>query len=1211
MPSPALPSGARRAALAALAAIAAVLAPATAARAATFPVIESFENSTAPGWTLGGAARLTAPTDGAGNGWLRLTEAVTSTSGYAFYDEPFTSTDGVLVDFDYATYGGTGADGITFFLYDGATTASQFRIGAFGGSLGYASCNDGRAGLRNAYVGIGLDEFGNFSNLGGICGLDGAPLRANRLVVRSSESANYAMLATQPVTGGIAGNRANKRHVTVWITPAGKLTVTITLPSGARQQVVSDLQLPAPPPTLKLGYAASTGGSTNIHEIRSSSSYRPVDLATTVTDGATAAPRAQARTWTATVTNQGLNATAAQSVVATTGANALTGVSWSCSASGGADCGTPASGTGLPNLPSTPPLPAGGALTYAVTGTPAAGTDRAQLTLTATPTGETGDMTPADNAATDTTDLTPEFDTAPTVALSSGGVATATLATPRGGGATSTLQWLRCDASGAGCAPIPGETASTYAVTAADRGGTLRVRQTATNAAGSGTSDSAAYSSLPATTLGTAPSGVLSSNAATFTFSTMTAGASFECSLDGAAYAACVSPLALTGLADGAHQFAVRAVYGGLSDPTPQTADWTVDTARPTTSLTTSLPAQTTESGATIEFSGVDAGGSGVAAFQCQLDGGSWTACTSPVVLTGLADGAHTFGVRSVDAAGNADPAPPTLSWTVDANAPITTIDARPAPFDSASAAAFEFSSSDGTGTGATAHECSLDGAAYAACTSPVTYPSLPDGDHAFAVRATDALGNDETPGPSVNWTVDTVVPTTRMTNHPGSPEPSTNAYFDFEGEDNDGGSGLEGFECSVDGAAWAVCESPKVLVDLVEGDYAFAVRAVDRAGNADPNPRTWDWTVDLTPNPPEPEPTTPPTTPEPTTPEPTTPEPTPTTPEPEPTPTTPEPTPTTPEPTPTTPEPTPTTPEPTTPEPVPTTPEPTTPEPTPTTPEPTTPEPSPTTPEPTTPEPTPTTPEPTPPAPEPSNPTPPANPSTPVTPVTPTPAPTPAEPTPSAGGEQQPTADPIATPAILLPKPTIKDAPPTESTSPEATFTFDPPAGGKVRCSVDGKDAVDCTDGLTLSDLATGDHTLVVVNVDAAGNASAAQTFRWSVAAGPKLTARVARKGVVAKNKIAVVCALSSDSIKVCAIQVKARVGKKLLVVASGKKAVKKAGIRSLGVSVKFNAQGKKLLAKSRGKKIKVSVMARAQPYAAPKVSVGVKAKLLAAKKR
>lgn len=55
----------------------------------------------------------------------------------------------------------------------------------------------------------------------------------------------------------------------------------------------------------------------------------------------------------------------------------------------------------------------------------------------------------------------------------------------------------------------------------------------------------------------------------------------------------------------------------------------------------------------------------------------------------------------------------------------------------------FAFSSS---ATGST-FGCSLDGGAYAACTSPKTYPSINEGAHTFRVRATDSFGiTDPTP---------------------------------------------------------------------------------------------------------------------------------------------------------------------------------------------------------------------------------------------------------------------------------------------------------------------------------------------------------------------------------------------------------------------------------------------------------------------------------
>jgi hypothetical protein len=51
--------------------------------------------------------------------------------------------------------------------------------------------------------------------------------------------------------------------------------------------------------------------------------------------------------------------------------------------------------------------------------------------------------------------------------------------------ATFAYQWLRCDADAAGCASIPGATAATYSLVAADVDHVLEARVTATNAAGS------------------------------------------------------------------------------------------------------------------------------------------------------------------------------------------------------------------------------------------------------------------------------------------------------------------------------------------------------------------------------------------------------------------------------------------------------------------------------------------------------------------------------------------------------------------------------------------------------------------------------------------------------------------------------------------------------------------------------------------------------
>jgi hypothetical protein len=57
------------------------------------------------------------------------------------------------------------------------------------------------------------------------------------------------------------------------------------------------------------------------------------------------------------------------------------------------------------------------------------------------------------------------------------------------------------------------------------------------------------------------------------------------------------------------------------------------------------------------------------ATFECRMDGGVYSPCTSPKVYAGLSDGSHTFEVRAMDAAGNVDSTPAGYTWTVDTGA--------------------------------------------------------------------------------------------------------------------------------------------------------------------------------------------------------------------------------------------------------------------------------------------------------------------------------------------------------------------------------------------------------------------------------------------------------------------------------------------------------------------------------------------------------------
>jgi hypothetical protein len=130
--------------------------------------------------------------------------------------------------------------------------------------------------------------------------------------------------------------------------------------------------------------------------------------------------------------------------------------------------------------------------------------------------------------------------------------------------------------------------------------------------------------------------------------------------------------------ADGVDDLLVAA-YGGRNDVNVPGEVYVLlgsevgappDMTPPETAITSGPPDPSSSPEASFEFTGDDGSGSGVAGFECQLDGGGWTPCSSPQVYTGLADGSHTFEVYAIDNQGNADPSPASYPWTVETVSP-------------------------------------------------------------------------------------------------------------------------------------------------------------------------------------------------------------------------------------------------------------------------------------------------------------------------------------------------------------------------------------------------------------------------------------------------------------------------------------------------------------------------------------------------------------
>ncbi len=338
----------------------------------------------------------------------------------------------------------------------------------------------------------------------------------------------------------------------------------------------------------------------------------------------------------------------------------------------------------------------------------------------------------------------------------------------------------------------------------------------------------------PETTIVEAPEPFSRLGSATFRFTSNLPDAKFECMIDDEAPAACSSPVTRS-LNDGPHSFAVRAVDGsGTSDDTPAEHVWLIDTVAPNTQLLVAPPAADNSVMVRFEFTSSEMNVN----FDCSLDGGSYLPCTSGAEFGPLSDGSHSFAVRAHDRAGNVDSSPAIHAWAVDTSTPDTQLVSGPSSSVSSTTATFTFLSPD-AGGGAT-FQCSLDTGAFVACTSPQSFTNLVEGEHTFAVRVRDAVGNfDPTPA-TRTWMVDLSAPETTINGGPSGTVRIASASFTFSASELNAT-----YACSLDGAPFAACTSPFTVTALTQGTHTFAVKASDSAGHEDPTPATRTWTVD------------------------------------------------------------------------------------------------------------------------------------------------------------------------------------------------------------------------------------------------------------------------------------------------------------------------------------------------------------------------------
>ena len=228
------------------------------------------------------------------DGRLRLTEGSGSIATAVTKDFEFASKyNMIVVEFEQYAYGGCmdsgavgsglgayGADGIVAVLYD-SDVGAEPTPGGLGGSMGYAQ-NNSMDGFQGGWLGLGLDEYGNFANPNE--GREGGPgFRTNYAVIRGDGAGKngYDFLAISNELSGVANKNTStpvNGYKYKMITDArdpNHLYITLQRDTGSGYQVIinkfdakdSQYNQSTTPDFVRFAFTSGTGGGCNRHEI--------------------------------------------------------------------------------------------------------------------------------------------------------------------------------------------------------------------------------------------------------------------------------------------------------------------------------------------------------------------------------------------------------------------------------------------------------------------------------------------------------------------------------------------------------------------------------------------------------------------------------------------------------------------------------------------------------------------------------------------------------------------------------------------------------------------------------------------------------------------------------------------------------------------------------------------------------------------------------
>jgi large repetitive protein len=169
-----------------------------------------------------------------------------------------------------------------------------------------------------------------------------------------------------------------------------------------------------------------------------------------------------------------------------------------------------------------------------------------------------------------------------------------------------------------------------------------------------------------------------------------------------------------------------------------------------------------------------------------------------------------------------------------DTIAPDTELIASPTPRTNVTVLSFSVTSNEA----GVVFDARADGSLFTQVPATFSLSALGDGPHRIEIRARDAAGNVDVSPVIVDVVIDRFPPDTAVSSGPPPMSTSTIATFAFQAEDN------AVFEASLDSAPFAFVVTPHTITGLAAGPHSLTVRARDAAGNVDPSPAVYSWTV-------------------------------------------------------------------------------------------------------------------------------------------------------------------------------------------------------------------------------------------------------------------------------------------------------------------------------------------------------------------------------